>query len=337
MIAEQLWDLADSDRLLALHDFVPGVQILLKLEGLNPSGSIKLKTARQLVQAAEASGRIGPGSRIIESSSGSLGIALASLAAARGYHMTVVTDPNASPRSISHMRALGAEVLVVSQRDANGGFLQSRLKLLRQLLNSDPRIIWLNQYENPANPEAHRLHTYQEIIDTCGDPDWLFIGAGTTGTLMGCMQGLTERGASTRLVAVDTAGSVTFGTPPGPRHIPGLGTSTRPPIFQDSPRLEKVHIEEIHAIRMCRRLARGSGILVGGSTGTVLAAVAAMAPRFASHSTVVAISPDLGERYLDTIYEDGWVAERFGVKALDLDAPPKALVVSEAMATHRVR
>lgn len=334
MIAEQLWDLADSDRLLALHDFVPGVRTLLKLEGLNPSGSIKLKTARQLIRAAEASGRIGPGSHIIESSSGSLGIALASLAAARGYHMIVVTDPNASPRSISHMRALGAEVLVVSQRDTNGGFLQTRLKLLRRMLDSDPGIVWLNQYENPANPEAHRLYTYQEIIDACGDPDWLFVGAGTTGTLMGCMQGLVARGASTRLVAVDTTGSVTFGMPPGPRHIPGLGTSTRPPIFQDSPGLEKVHVEEIHAIHMCRRLARDSGILVGGSTGTVLAAVAAMAPKFAPRSTVVAISPDLGERYLETIYDDGWVVERFGVKALDLDTPPKAFVVPEALVAH---
>lgn len=334
MIAEQLWDLADSDRFLVLHGFVPRVRVLLKLEGLNPAGSVKLKTARQLIRDAETLGRIGPGSHIIESSSGSLGIALASVAAARGYRMTVVTDPNASLRSVAQMRALGAEVVVVSQRDANGGFLQTRLDLIRRQLAADPRIVWLNQYENQANPEAHRLHTYREIVDNCGDPDWLFVGAGTTGTLMGCLQGLAERGADTKLVAVDTAGSVTFGTPAGPRHIPGLGTSTCPPIFQDSPNLEKVHVEEIHAVRMCRRIARDRGILVGGSTGTVLTAVAAMASRFEPDSTVVALSPDLGERYLETVYDDDWAVDRFGVEVLDPDAPPEVLVVSSALAIH---
>lgn len=336
MITEQLWDLAESDRFLSLHDFVPGVRVLLKLEGLNPAGSIKLKTARQLVHDAELSGRIQPGAHLIESSSGSLGVALASVAAARGYHMTVVTDPNASPRSVAHMRALGAEVVVVSQRDANGGYLQTRIDLIRQWVNADPRILWLNQYENPANPDAHRRHTYREIVESCGDPDWLFIGAGTTGTLMGCLQGSIEHASATRLVAVDTAGSVTFGTPPGPRHIPGLGTSSCPPIFKDSHDLTKVHVEEIHAVRMCRRIAKERGLLVGGSTGTVLAAVAAMSKQFAPRSTVVVISPDLGERYLDTIYNDDWAVERFGAAVLDVEAPPEVIRFSQALTPAHV-
>lgn len=322
MRAEHLWDLAGSDRFLSLPDFVPGSAVHLKLEGLNPAGSIKMKTARELIQAAESSGTLVPGSRIIESSSGSLGIALACLAAARGYPLIIVTDPNASHRSVQHMRALGAEVEIVTRRDDNGGFLGTRLALIRKRLAADDRLVWLNQYENPANPAAHRFGTFPEIVAQCGEPDWLFVGAGTTGTLMGCLAGIQDRGAATTLVAVDSSGSVTFGTPSSPRHIPGLGTSVRPPIFTDRPDLLKVHVDEVHAIRMCRRLATERGILVGGSTGTVLSAVAAMVADIPPGSTVVALSPDLGDRYLDTIYDDEWVVARFGEEALNLDIRP---------------
>lgn len=330
MIAEQLWDLASADRFLSLPDFLPGSSLYLKLEGLNPAGSVKMKTARELISAGEASGRLSPGTRLVESSSGSLGIALACIAAARGYALTILTDPNASHRSVQHMRALGTTVEVVTRRDLNGGFLDTRLARIRDMLAADPELVWLNQYENPANPGAHRRYTFPEIVRGCGEPDWLFVGAGTTGTLMGCLEGIRDLGASTRLVAVDSVGSVTFGTPPGPRHIPGLGTSVRPPIFVDAPELLKVHVDEIHAVRMCRRMATERGVLVGGSTGTVLAAVAAMAAELPTGSTVVALSPDLGERYLDTVYDDAWACARFGDTVLDPHVPAIARPIASA-------
>ncbi|GIJ28763.1 hypothetical protein Vqi01_39250 [Micromonospora qiuiae] len=321
MIAEELWDLTNGASFVSLGGLAPGVDIILKLEGLNPAGSIKLKTAREMICAAEASGRIRRGSELIESTSGSLGIALAIISAARGYPLTLVTDPNTADRTIHHMRALGARIVVVKERDANGGYLQRRIEYIQNRIAQDENLVWLNQYANPANVDAHRKHTINEILDECGTPDWLFVGAGTTGTLMGCVEGLRAREAHTQVVAVDSVGSVTFDTPPQRRYIPGLGTSRRPEIFVDHDSLMKVLIPETDTVRMCRRIAAERGLLIGGSTGTVLAAVAGMADRIDIGSRVLAISPDLGERYLDTIYNDAWVISHLGEQALDPSVP----------------
>ncbi|HEY6798076.1 MAG TPA: 2,3-diaminopropionate biosynthesis protein SbnA [Kineosporiaceae bacterium] len=322
MIAEEVWDLAGASTFTSVRNLVAGVDVVLKLEGLNPAGSVKLKTARELVLDAELSGRLGPGRELIESTSGSLGIALAMISAARGYPITLVTDPNANDRAVRYMRALGARIVVVHERDANGGYLQRRIDYIHEQLARDDKLVWLNQYANEANVAAHRKHTITEILTMWGTPDWLFVGAGTAGTLMGCLEGLRRVEAHTRVVAVDSVGSVTFGTPPGRRYIPGLGTSRRPEIFADSNDLTKVLIPEDDAVRMCRRIARDHGLLLGGSSGTVLAAVAGMAHRIDAGSSVLAISPDLGERYLDTIYDDAWVVTRLGEAALDPQVPP---------------
>jgi cysteine synthase A len=285
----------------------------LKLEGLNPAGSIKMKTALGMVAALEAQGRIGPDTRLIESSSGSLGVALSIVCAERGYNFTCVVDPNTSQHNIKTMKALGSKVHVVERRDANGGFLGTRIEYIQQLVQADPRYFWFNQYANPENPRAHSNSTARAIAAAFERVDYLFVGAGTTGTLMGCVQYFSEHQPSTRIVAVDTLGSVTFGYPAGKRYIPGLGTSRRPEIY----RADGIHahemVDEADTVAMCRYLARTNGLLAGGSTGTVLAAVHRWRTRLPADACVVAISPDMGERYLDTIYDDAWVSERFGV------------------------
>lgn len=300
---------------LELTGFVPRFSTHLKLEGLNPAGSIKLKTARALVQSLEDDNLIGPGSALIESSSGNLGIALATVCAARRYQVTLVTDPNANPVSVKMMRALGAEVVVVRDRDCNGGFLHTRIDYIRRRVAENPTLVWLNQYANPANVAAHRDQTAIEVLAGFGAPDWLFVGAGTTGTLMGCVERFRDIPATT-VVGVDAVGSVSFGGRPAPRRIPGLGTSRRPEIFRDDGSFQKVLVEEPDTIRVCRRVARDYGLLVGGSTGTVLAAVEAFSERIAPGSRVLVISPDLGDRYLDTVYSDEWVTEHFGADLL---------------------
>ncbi|TGB14632.1 2,3-diaminopropionate biosynthesis protein SbnA [Streptomyces sp. MZ04] len=311
MIFESASDVVVDDVFLRLPDFVPGVGVLLKLEGLNPAGSVKLKTAAALVEAAETEGRLGPGTRLIESSSGNLGIALAVVCAARGYSLTVVTDPNAARQAIRVMESLGADVVEVTRRDTHGGYLRTRLDYLRRRLADEPRLVWLNQYANPANVRAHRERTAQAVHKELGDIDALFVGAGTTGTLMGCVEYFAEHSPRTRIIAVDTVGSVTFGTAAAPRFIPGLGTSRRPEIFVDSDAFEKVQIEEVDTVAMCRLLATRYGVLVGGSTGTVLAAVRELAPTLTPGDRVAAISPDMGDKYLDTVYSDSWVTERY--------------------------
>ncbi len=311
MIFESASDVVVDDVFVRLPGFVRDVSVLLKLEGLNPAGSVKLKSALGLVESAEADGTLAPGSRLIESSSGNLGIALSTVCAARGYQLTVVTDPNAARQAIRAMESLGTDVIEVTHRDASGGYLGTRLDYIRRRMAADQQLIWLNQYANLANVRAHKERTAKAIHRELGDIDALFVGVGTTGTLMGCLEYFAENSPRTRVVAVDAVGSVTFGGSPAPRFIPGLGTSRRPEIFTDSDAFEKVQIEEIDAIATCRMLAARYGLLAGGSTGTVLAAVRLLSPTLRSCRKIVAISPDMGDKYLDTVYSDTWVAERY--------------------------
>jgi cysteine synthase A len=295
-----------------------GPDFLLKLESLNPAGSIKLKTAAGLVDDLQRRGLLSPDTILIESSSGNLGVALAMLCAERGIAFTCVVDPNTSNHNIRMMRSYGATVIRVDTPYANGGYLGTRIALIRDRVASDPRYVWLNQYENDANPRVHARTTARSISREVGHVDYLFVGAGTTGTLMGCVRHFRRHHPTTRIIAVDSVGSVTFDTPAGRRFIPGLGTSQRPPIF----RIEGIHalemVPESRTVAMCRVLARTKGLLVGGSTATVIAAVHAWRERIESGAVVVALSPDWGERYLDTLYDDQWVEQRFGAGILNM-------------------
>ncbi|MGY0231934.1 2,3-diaminopropionate biosynthesis protein SbnA [Longispora urticae] len=310
MIYQSAHDIVFEDVFLDMGGLVPDVRLLVKLEGLNPAGSIKLKPAVALVESLEARG-LRPGQRLIESSSGNLGIALSAVCAAKGYELTVVTDPNATPAAVRTMKALGARVVVISERDGNGGYLASRIAHIMAAIARDPDLMWPNQYANPANCAAHHQRTARGIHREVPHADVLVIGVGTTGTLMGCLSYYREHSPATRVVAVDAEGSVLFGGPSGKRHIPGLGVSRVPELFVDTGGFEKVVVPETETIEMCRLVARRHGLLVGGSTGTVLAGVRRIAPTLPVGATVVAVSPDLGERYLDSVYSDSWVAERY--------------------------
>jgi cysteine synthase A len=285
--------------------------VFLKIESFNPAGSVKMKTALGLLQSLESENRIKRDSVLIESSSGNLGVALSLLCAERGYRFVCVVDPNTSQQNVKTMRAYGAEVVTVSRRDSNGGYLGTRIAYVQDALKSDERFIWLNQYSNPENPKAHARTTALSIAKSFDHVDYLFVGAGTTGTLMGCVQYFQQHRPATKIIAVDSVGSVTFGQPAGKRFIPGLGSSQRPPIFEDTGIHQRIMIPEADTVSACRRLARTNGILVGGSTGTVIAAVESIAERIPRDAIVIAISPDLGDRYLDTVYDDEWVRHRF--------------------------
>lgn len=314
MIFRQPHEMITDDVFLDLEGLVGGSDVFLKLEGMNPAGSIKLKPAVAMVEDAERRGVLWPGGRMIESSSGSLGIALAMIAASKGYSFTCVVDPNVSPQSLDVIRALGAEVVRVDRRDANGGYLATRIAAVRERLARDPELVWLNQYANPANPHAHATGTATSILREIGRVDYLFVGAGTTGTLMGCVRHFRTFSPATRIVAVDSVGSVTFDAPPGPRYIPGLGASRKPEILRPGSVDTVVLVSEVDAVRTCRYLAGRYGLLAGGSTGSIVAAV--MQTDIAPGSRVVALSPDLGDRYVQTVYNDDWAAAPYGPDAL---------------------
>jgi N-(2-amino-2-carboxyethyl)-L-glutamate synthase len=291
--------------------------LFLKCEGFNFAGSIKLKAAVEMVRAAEQAGALTPDSIIVESSSGNLGVALSMVAASKGYRFLCVTDSRCNLSTRQLMEALGSQVHVVTTTAVEGGHLGARLDYVRALCASDDRYVWLNQYSNPGNWQAHYCTTAPAIVRQFPELDVLFIGAGTTGTLMGCARFLREWHRPVRIVAVDTVGSVTFGGPPGRRMIPGLGTSVRPPLLDESLVDEVVRVDEAEAIRTCHRLA-GRGFLFGGSTGTVVSGAVDWLARHGSRpTTAVAIAPDLGERYLDTVYQANWLRDLYPGEALD--------------------
>ncbi|MDB5068369.1 MAG: 2,3-diaminopropionate biosynthesis protein SbnA [Chloroflexi bacterium] len=289
-----------------------GHSLFLKCEGFNFAGSIKLKAATEMVEAAERDGLLTPESILIESSSGNLGVALSMLAASKGYRFLCVTDARCNLQTRRLMEALGSQVHVIGEPDAVGGLLGARLDFVRALCASDRRYVWLNQYTNPGNWEAHYRRTAPAIGRHFPRLDVLFVGAGTTGTLMGCARYFRAWHRPVRIVAVDSVGSVTFGGAPSRRLIPGLGAGVRPPLLDESFVDEFVLVEEQDTVRACHRLAR-RGVLFGGSTGTVVSgAMDWLARNDAPELTTVAIAPDLGERYLDTVYQPRWVEEFYG-------------------------
>lgn len=304
-----------DDNFIKVNNFeVP--ELYLKVENLNPAGSVKFKTALGLIASLEQSGSIKPETTLVESSSGNLGVALSMICAARGYRFVCVVDPNANQQNTVHMKAMGAEVICVEERDENGGFLGTRLKYIRELIERDRRCLWLNQYENPANPLIHEMTTARSIDQAFPRLDYLFIGVGTAGTLTGCVQHFRRNRPATRIIGVDSVGSITFGLPPGRRYIPGLGSSQPPKLFSEAGLHALVAVPEVAAIAACRELARREGMLVGGSTGTVFSALLSWRSQFSPSDVVVAIAPDGGDRYLGTIFDDDWVRERFGPEAL---------------------
>ena len=288
-----------------------GRRLFLKCEGFNFAGSVKLKAAKEMVEAAERSGVLRPGSVLVESSSGNLGVALSMIAASRGYGFRCVTDSRCNLATRRLMEALGARVDVVTNPDPIDGLVGARMNYVRQLCESDDRYVWLNQYINPGNWQAHYRTTAPAIARQFPRLDVLFVGAGTAGTLMGGARYFREWHRGCRS-SPWTASARWLSGAPGRRMIPGPGTSIPPPLLDTSYVDDVVRVEEADTVRACHRLAR-HGFLFGGSTGTVVSGATSWLTRNGARGvTAVAIAPDLGERYLDTVYQSNWVQGIYG-------------------------
>ncbi len=306
--------------LVALDRLFPPArfQVYGKCERFNPGGSIKDRAARSMIEHALSTGELLPGvSTVVESSSGNLGIALAQLCSFHRLGLICVVDPRTTPQNTAIMRAYGATVETVDRDPESGEYLPSRIRRVHELLRTVPDAYWPNQYGNEDNARAHH-HTMREIHEALPKaPDYLFVAAGTTGTLRGCAEYITAEGLRTQVVAVDAVGSVIFG-PPEPwerghrRTIPGHGAAVVPPLLRTGLADRVVKVTDLDCVRGCRQLLAKESILAGGSSGAVTAALLDAASWIGPGATCVAILPDGGDRYLDTIYSDTWVESRFG-------------------------
>jgi N-(2-amino-2-carboxyethyl)-L-glutamate synthase len=293
--------------------------VLLKLEGRSPGGSIKGRTARSLVDALDAAGHLRAGCTLVESTSGNLGVGLAAEAAARGYRFHAVVDPKVPQLALTRMRRLGATVEIVTEADENGAYLTARLARVRELVASFDPPVWTDQYESLANPSAHETGTGPELLAQAGDIDVVFAAVSTGGTVAGLARFFRVASPRTRVVAVDIRGSAVLGGVAGPRVLTGIG-STQPSRFLSSDLMFDVAIvDEADAVRACRILERRTGLRVGGSSGAVVAAAVRDLATNPGMLRAVCICPDGGENYVDTIYDDAWLARHGFENGIEAD------------------
>ncbi|MFN7250561.1 MAG: cysteine synthase A [Anaerobacillus sp.] len=278
-----------------------GADVYLKLEFMNPSGSVKDRAAYQMILQAERDGLIKKGATIIEPTSGNTGIGLAMTAAARGYKAILTMPDTMSKERINILKAYGAEVVLTPGDEKMPGAIQKA----HELVNEVPNSFMPMQFENDANPEAHRLTTALEIkdaLDSIGKQLNAFVAAsGTGGTITGTGEKLKELYPGVSIHVVEPAGSpVLSGGKPGPHKLVGTSPGFIPPILNEDVYGEIFKIEDNDAYNVTRRLAREEGILVGPSSGAACFAALEVAKRLSPSDVVVAIACDTGERYLST-------------------------------------
>lgn len=273
--------------------------VLAKLESKNPFGSVKDRIGLAMVEDAERSGRLKPGMTIVEPTSGNTGIALAAVAAAKGYKIVLTMPETMSVERRKLLGAYGARLVLTE--GAKG--MKGAIAKAEELLASDPTYFMPSQFDNPANPAVHRRTTAEEIWnDTDGTVDILVAGVGTGGTITGAGEALKEKKASVRVIAVEPEASpVLSGGQPGPHRLQGIGAGFVPAIYDASVVDEIIKATDVDAGTTARALAKEEGILVGISSGAALWAALQVAKRPESEGkTIVAIMPSNGERYLST-------------------------------------
>lgn len=286
-----------------------GVEVVAKLELLNPGGSVKDRPARFIVQQGLRDGSIGPGTYLIESTSGNLGIALAMIAKIHGLNFACVVDPKISPTNLRIIELLGARIEMVHEPDDQGGYLNTRVMRVKTLLDTIPNSVWVNQYANQHNWQAHFHGEGDEIIGELEQSiDCLVLGVSTSGTILGLARRLRKAFPRLRVIAVDAFGSVIFGTAPRTRELPGIGASRPPELLRPEEIDEVVHVSDWESVQGCHALLAKEGIFAGGSSGSVVAAIRRLLPTFPRPYRVLTLFPDRGDRYLDMVYDDAWVS-----------------------------
>ena len=305
-IAQNVSELIGNTPLVRLNRLTDGAQatVLAKLEFFNPAHSVKDRLALAMLDGAEAAGKIGPETVIVEPTSGNTGIGLAMVCAARGYRLIIVMPETMSRERRMLLRAYGAELVLSPGAEGMSGAIAKA----NELAASNPNYFIPQQFENPANPEIHRNTTAEEIRrDTDGNVDIFVSGVGTGGTITGVGEVLKARKPEVKVVAVEPdASPVLSGGPKGPHPIQGIGAGFVPAILNTAIYDEVFRVKNEDAFRTAREMAAKEGLLVGISSGAATYAALELAKRPENAGkTIVVIIPSFGERYLSTpLFED---------------------------------
>ncbi|MGV9790759.1 cysteine synthase family protein [Streptomyces sp. NPDC003435] len=331
-VVSRVSDLIGRTPLLELAATETGSRLLLKLEMFNPTGTAKIRMARAMIDAAEAAGELRTGGRIIESTSGNTGLGLSVIAAERGYTFTAVVDHHAAADKLRAMKALGAELVYVDADD-DGGELHTaaREELAEDMARDEDNAVFTEQHNNPANAVGYFSVAHELAAALGGDLDVLIGAVGTGGGLCGTGRELAKLISGFTTIGVEPKGSIAFGGPAHDYYQSGTGTPEGAEIgaLVDFALIDEgVKVGDVEAFATCRSVAR-TGLLIGGSAGGVVYEALNRLPSLPPGTTMVALINDGGEKYLDTVFDDDWMAER------DLLAPDVERAVDEQLTKLR--
>jgi 2,3-diaminopropionate biosynthesis protein SbnA len=285
------------------------INLYAKLEFSNPTGSVKDRAAAYIIQKLLKTEEIKSDTTILESSSGNFGIALSAYCKKNNLKFYCIIDPNITKTNEVLLNSLCSKIIKVTEPDGTGGYLLNRIKKVKELLLAISNSYWINQYHSLYNAEAYYNTLGIEICKQVDKIDYIFIAVSSGGTITGVSQRIKENFPKTKIIAVDIDGSVIFGGKPKKRHIPGIGSSMVPSILKYAKIDEVVIVDELNTVAMCNELLREHAMFCGGSSGSVTVAVKQYFEfkRFDERPNVVAIYPDKGDRYIDSVYNNEWV------------------------------
>jgi len=306
--AESILDLIGGTPLLRLGALEPpgGGEVWAKLEYFNPGLSVKDRIGLALVRGAEADGKLGPGGTVVEATAGNTGIALALAGRRCGYRVVLIVPEKFSKEKQQLMRALGGE-LILSPTDEG---MEGAQRRAREIAEATPGAVYVDQFANPANPEAHAATTGPEIFEqTNGRVDAIVIGCGSGGTFTGAVRWLKQRLPNLHAVAVEPVGSILGGGPPGSHEVEGIGMDVIHPIVDLALMDEVIAVSDPDAFAMVRALAAECGVLGGSSAGANVWAAVQVAGRWGPEKRVVTMIPDSAERYLSKAVFEQYMEE----------------------------
>lgn len=283
----------------------------LKLEGYNPFGSIKDRTAYSLIRSIEADhGTSGP-LTIVESTSGNLGVALAAMCKLRGHSLIAVVDPKISDDNLEILKHFGARIEMADIADESGGYLTGRLDRVRRICATEA-VHWTNQYANQANPVVHFRQTGPEIVKDLGPAvDCVFVAVSTGGTIAGIadyFKSLRPK-VITKVIGVDAVGSVAIRGMPGRRNFAGIGASRRSDFVTAEMIDDVILVPDDDTAAICRKVTVEAGLCLGASSGAVVAASVRYLDRNPGMRRAVCVCPDRGVRYSGSVYNDAWLRD----------------------------
>ncbi len=305
-------ELIGATPLLELVRTGSGSRLLLKLEQFNPTGSAKVRMAREMVLRAEHSGELAPGGHIVEPTSGNTGTGLALIALERGYTFTAVVDDHAAKDKLRAMKAMGARLVTVDS-DGRGGPSSVRRRNIAAEIAATSGAYQPDQHNNPHNNAGYRDLAAELRKDLATDIDYLVGAVGTGGSLCGTVEELRRLGSGVCAIGVEPAGSIIFGGDPGPYRQTGAGSPAGFPVGRNVKYEvidEDFRVGDIEAFATARVAARRTGILIGGTAGAAVHVALRRLVRFPAGSTVVVLVCDAGEKYLDSVYDEDWLVAR---------------------------